>query len=152
MSAVAAGSGWTGTVFADLSGLADNNRMSFRKLVKLAQIIAADQPFLLTVKGTLSRGLTITGVKARTQSVTHTINPNGAVKFPEFLAGKTGTTGVAGAGGVVIWTNPDGSRHVTGVLGSTPGPASPTCGPSWTTSLSPAADVASSSAVRHLSR
>lgn len=109
---------WAGAVIADPSGLDDNSRLTVRHLAHILRIIAATDPFALTVMGTHNYTITVTGANARTIPLAHTIDPNGAVKLPEFVAGKTGTTPGAGAGAVILWNHPDGTRHVTAIHGA----------------------------------
>lgn len=115
-------------VFADPFGLDQGNLMSADDLARLMVAFAGD-PFLVTVGGTLSHMLTITGANARTYSVTHTINPSGTVLLPEFIAGKTGTvtyvdTSLNSGGCIaVLWEAPTGERRVTSILGSAADPA-----------------------------
>lgn len=85
-------------------------------------------PFLVTVAGTYQHEMTITGGNARQYMVTHTINPDGEVPFPEFICGKTGTTMYEGpdeplsSGGccTMLWESPSGVRRISTVLGSFP--------------------------------
>jgi D-alanyl-D-alanine carboxypeptidase len=77
-----------------------------------------DDAFLKTVMGTLSRLITITGVNARTYTVTHQINPAGATLLPEFVAGKTGFTTDAGYCVIILWATPDGQDRISAVMNS----------------------------------
>lgn len=129
MNAKSAAIGLPTAVFADSFGLALGNLMSATDLAMCMAAVAAD-PLLLTVAGTMTRGLTVTGPNARTQNITHTVQPNinpaGPVPIPEFIAGKTGTVTFSGgdaqynSGGCLgmLWETPTGAKRVTVVLGS----------------------------------
>ena len=129
MGAKAAELGMATATFGDPFGADLANQMSASDLAT-AMVALSGHPLLVTVAGTMSRGLTITGPNARTQTVTHTVQANiapaGPVPMPEFIAGKTGTMFYGGgnsqhdSGGclVVLWEAPSGSRRVTVVLGS----------------------------------
>ncbi|MFV7424024.1 serine hydrolase [Stenotrophomonas geniculata] len=99
-------------------GVDSNSRLTARQATQLMVMAMAD-PFLLDVMGTLSRLVTISGVNARTYSVVHTINPDGSVKFPEFVCGKTGSyASVAEYCLVMAWAKPAGGYGVVSVLRS----------------------------------
>lgn len=124
MNTKAAALGMTTAVFVSPSGVADAQRMSPNDL-SLAMLAFSAVSYLVTVSGTLSRTLTITGVNARSYAVNHTINPDGAVKFPEFICGKTGTyvnssdpSLNSGACLVMLWQKAPGVRRVSVVMGS----------------------------------
>lgn len=114
MDEVADTFGWTGHIFTDAWGLSTSNRMTARMLCEL--MLGADA-FMVAVMGTLSHLMTITGANARTYTVNHTVDPDGQVKFPEFVGAKTGTTSVANV--VMLWDH-GGVRHATAVMGATP--------------------------------
>lgn len=115
--------------FGDPFGMELANQMSASDLAA-AMVALSGHPLLVTVAGTMSRGLTITGANARTQTVTHTVQakiaPAGPVPMPEFIAGKTGSVSYGGgssqhdSGGclAVLWETPTGAKRVTVVLGS----------------------------------
>lgn len=109
--------GLTDTVWADTTGGSAINSITMRQVCELVRHIDANDKWLRTVMGTLDYTITITGTNARTINVSHTIDPTGTVKLPEFVAGKTGTTDSAGACVVTLWDD-DGGRYVSGVMGS----------------------------------
>lgn len=129
MNARASSMGLTTAVFGDSFGFSLQNAISAADLAAV-MIAVADAPLLLTVAGTMSRGLTITGANARTQTVVHTVQasiaPVGPIPMPEFVAAKTGTVFYSGAdaqydsGGCVamLWVTPSGAKRVSVVLGS----------------------------------
>lgn len=110
--------GWTGHNFNDTSGNDDGNQMSARQLAQLGIAVSEDET-LVSICGALTHDVVISGGPSpRNIPVVHTIDPNGVVKFPEFVAGKTGTTTAAGACLILIWDHPDGTRQATAILGS----------------------------------
>lgn len=128
MNAKATAIGLPTAVYADAYGIDQGNLMSATDLASL-MVKFADDPFLVSVGGTLSRTLTVAGVNARTYTVSHTINPNGSVLLPEFIAGKTGSvtysdtslnTGICVA---ILWQSPSGKKRVTTILGAAANPA-----------------------------
>lgn len=100
-------------------GVDTTSRLSARNAAQLLQLAASD-PFLRTVMGTLTRLMTITGVNARTYTINHTINPagsSGVPAFPEFVCGKTGSYGgVAQYAVTMIWNKPGGGEVCSVVL------------------------------------
>lgn len=89
--------------------------LSARHVVDLFRRVRADDE-LHPIPATLSHVLQIVaGPNPRSITIGHTIDPDGPVPLPEFVAGKTGT-----AGGrqhvVVAWQHPDGTEHVTAIL------------------------------------
>lgn len=127
MNAKAAAIGMATAVLADPAGTSSSNLMSADDLAK-AMVAYAGAPYLVTVGGTLTHSMTITGGNARTYNVTHTINPNGTVLLPEFICGKTGTVTFGdptlNSGGciAVLWQSPSGVKRVTSILGAQPDP------------------------------
>lgn len=125
MNAKAATLGLPTAVFVDSFGLSSSNLMSATDLSLLMLEFAADA-YLVGVGGTYTRGLVISGPNARTENVTHTINPSGAVPFPEFLCGKTGTVTYGDpaldSGGccAMLWQSPSGVRRISAVMGANP--------------------------------
>lgn len=122
MNAKASALGMATAVFTDAYGVDIGNTMSARDLAALMRAYA-QVPFLVTVAGTYQRVATITGPNARTPTWTHTINPDGTVKLPEFICGKTGTVTYggdpsqnSGACIAVLWRLPGGGLRVTGIL------------------------------------
>lgn len=115
----------TTAVFTDSYGLAAGNRMSPEDAAKLMFAYASDA-LLKTIAGTTSRLITITGPNARTYTVNHTIDPDGAVPFPEFICGKTGTVTsidpaeTSGGCCAMLWESPNGVRRVSVVMGADP--------------------------------
>ncbi len=115
--------GMSTAVFADSFGLDIGNTMSATDLSTLMRSYAM-HPLLVTVAGTYQHTATITGPNARSPTWTHTINPDGTVKFPEFICGKTGTVTYdppnenqnSGACISVLWRLPSGSLRVTSIL------------------------------------
>src|SRR5699024_11167317 len=91
MNVTASGWGWTGAELGTPSGYPDTiSTMNSKHLVDmLRQIAVADSP-LIGVAGTRSWQASVGGPNARTVTYTNTTNPDGAVKFPEYLAAKTG--------------------------------------------------------------
>lgn len=116
MRAVAETRGWTGAVIDTAHGLGNVNRLSTAHLVDLLYMISNDA-FLVEVMGSSTRDIQITGTNARTQTITHTINPRGAVEIPEFVAGKTGTLGTHTCL-AMLWEQ-DGVMHAAALMGST---------------------------------
>ncbi|MDH2180125.1 serine hydrolase [Stenotrophomonas sp. GD03654] len=118
MNSLLSGLAMEGAVAFSTHGVDTDSRLTARQAARLMVEAMAD-PFLLTVMGTLSHVVTITGVNARTYSIVHTINPDGDVKFPEFLCGKTGSyASVAEYCLVMGWSKPDGGHGVVCVLRS----------------------------------
>lgn len=107
--------GWVGHGFVEPTGAYAGNRCSARQMCELMHHIDATDPVLRDIMGTLTRTITITGPNARTIDLTHTINPDGAVKFPEFVAGKTGSGEIAGACVFILWDGDDGC-YATGLM------------------------------------
>lgn len=119
MNATCAALGWVGATFHDPCGIHLDNRVSVHQLVSLMRDIYLNDKWLLGVMGTLTKGLTITGPDPRTNTVTLTIDPDGATKLPEFLAGKTGTLGeYSGECVITAWTHSNGEVYFTGILGA----------------------------------
>lgn len=124
MASKATALGMTTAVFVSPSGIGNAQRMSAKDLSS-AMVALSAVPYLVEVAGTLTRTLTITGANARTYAVTHTIDPDGAVKFPEFVSGKTGTytapgdpANSSGACVVMLWQKAPGVRRISVVMGS----------------------------------
>lgn len=128
MNAKAASLGLPTAIFADPAGTDSANLMSAIDLAVLMSVYA-EHSYLVTVSGTLSKTLTVTGVNARSYIVNHTINPAGQVLIPEFICGKTGTVTYGdpslNSGGclAVLWQAPNGQRRVTVLLGAADDPA-----------------------------
>lgn len=118
--------GWApGFAFAGPSGHPNQSgRVSARQVVDLWRRSVADYPDYRDVAGTLTHQAQVTGPNARTLSLTHTINPNGSVPFPEFISGKTGS--VAGSNparsAVYYWSDPDSGDGRVSVILATPSP------------------------------
>lgn len=122
------------SVFVDSFGGGIGTLMTASDIAKLMLAFAEDA-LLVTIGGTMTRGLTITGPNARTQNVTHTVDgivtSGGTVPIPEFICGKTGTVTYSGgnaiynSGGclVILWESPTGKRRVSVVLGAASDPA-----------------------------
>lgn len=127
MNAKAADLGMSSSAFYTPSGMGDGQRMSARDLATLMRAYS-DDPYLVEVAGTMSRILTITGQNARTYGVSHTIDPDGEIKFPEYICGKTGSY-FSGAGSeydsgscvAILWEKSPGVRRVTIVMGAATG-------------------------------
>ena len=113
--------GWTGYVFDDPTGLSADNRLTVRQLVTLLAFEVST--WQANASGTLSRTIEVVdGPDPRTITIDHTIDPDGSVKFPEFDAGKTGTTSAAGECVIMRWVNDaDGELYCSGVLDSDSG-------------------------------
>lgn len=117
MNSVASSYGMSTAVFYDPYGGNVLQRMSPTDLAILMQQYIQDD-YLVTVSGTYQHTMTITGANARAYTVTHTINPNGTIKFPEFICGKTGTTDEAGSCLVMLWRAPSGAKRIAVVMQS----------------------------------
>lgn len=111
---------WQGAVFSSSAGWPDTtSRLSARQLCQLA--LAWDD-YAVSVAGTYRHTATITGPNARTVTLTNSINPTGAVPFPEFVAGKTGMLSGSYmiANLFMLWDDDQGARHATTVLHAWP--------------------------------
>lgn len=120
MGRKAAQMGLAGAVFETPHGASDTlSRLTPRHVGYLLQECGKDS-LLRSVMGSLSRLITIYGPNARTYTVVHTINPDGATKIPEFVYGKTGTNVGAGAGYCVamVCNAPNGIELRIVVMGS----------------------------------
>ena len=121
MNAKASAIGLPTAVFADPFGADIGNTMSALDLSGLMRAYA-QKPLLVTIAGTYQRVGTITGPNARTPTWTHTINPDGTVKLPEFVCGKTGTATYgdpsqnSGACISILWRLPNGGLRVSSIL------------------------------------
>ncbi|MFI8590100.1 hypothetical protein [Dietzia maris] len=110
--------GWSGTAIDTVNGdtIALNNRISPRQLCQLA--LALDD-YSVTVSGTWSHTVAVTGPNARTINLVHTFDKDGEVPFPEVIAVKTGTLNgdplIACV--VMLWVD-DNGRHATAVMES----------------------------------
>lgn len=125
MNTRAAQIGMTDTIFNDAAGIAPGGRSTAEDLAKL-MLVYVENALLVTIAGTRQREITISGPNARTYTVTHTINPDGEVKLPEFICGKTGTVTSSipedNSGGccVLYWGAPNGEKRVSVVLYADP--------------------------------
>ncbi|MDP9991955.1 D-alanyl-D-alanine carboxypeptidase [Variovorax boronicumulans] len=116
MNTQAAALGLATALFYDAYGLDSAQRMSPSDVSTLMLAFITDS-FLLTVAGTYTHTMVITGANARSYSVTNTIDPAGAVPFPEYIAGKTGTTVDAGPCVVMLWElSSGGPRRISVVM------------------------------------
>lgn len=119
MNAKLASLSMTGAIAGSTHGVDTTTRLSARYAAQLLKLAASD-PFLKTVMGTLSHLMTITGVNARTYTVVHTIKPaggSGVPAFPEFVCGKSGSyEGVAQYAVTMIWNKPGGGEACSVVL------------------------------------
>lgn len=118
MAAKATALGLTGVIADTPHGFDTASRMTAQQSVVIFNACLGDA-FLKTVMGTLSRLITITGVNARTYTVTHQINPAGATLLPEFVAGKTGYSTDAGYCVIILWQTPNGQDRISAVMNST---------------------------------
>ena len=85
-------------------------------LVKLVICVYKTSSIITEIWGKLSCDITITGVNARTYTVTHTINQTARQTIPEFKGGKTGSGDKYG-GWAFIWLNPnDNELYATALL------------------------------------
>lgn len=113
--------GWSGHVVDNPSGLGSVNRLSASMLVQL-MFEAGENATTRALMGDAERTITITGPNARTQTVHHSVERDGEVRFPEMAAAKSGT--LYGTGGfshaclVMLWEKPDGTYAVSALLGS----------------------------------
>lgn len=117
MNSLAASLGATNSNFFEPAGLSSSGRSTANDLARIAAAYNADA-ILATVAGTLQRQMTIYGPNDRTYTVQHSIDPDGAVKIPEFAWGKTGT--LNGYGSVVIAWDHGGERYITSILRASP--------------------------------
>lgn len=118
MAAKATALGLSGVIAETPHGFDTDSRMTAQQAVVIFGE-CLDDAFLKTVMGTLSRLITITGVNARTYTVTHQINPSGPTLLPEFVAGKTGYSTDAGYCVIILWETPDGQDRISAVMDST---------------------------------
>lgn len=115
--------GFNDAIAGSTHGVDINTRLSALHVATLMRIAASDA-FLKTVMGTLSRNVTITGVNARTYTITHTINPVGSGNspaIPEFVCGKSGgyvSSGIASYSLAIIWKTPANREICSVVIGS----------------------------------
>lgn len=124
MNQKAAALSMSSAVFVDASGLDSGNAMNVADLSTM-MISAARVPFLASVSGTLQYTAAISGPNARSVNWTHTINPDGVVKFPEFVCGKTGSTTYdfnpslnSGSCVSMVWRLPTGGLRVSSIMGA----------------------------------
>lgn len=117
MNAKSADLGMTASVFYDVFGADERQRMSPSDAAKLTMAYATDST-IAAIAGTLQHAIVVAGVNARNYSVTHTIDPDGAVKLPEFVFGKTGTTPEAGPCLALFWQSPSGVKRASVVMGA----------------------------------
>jgi D-alanyl-D-alanine carboxypeptidase (penicillin-binding protein 5/6) len=127
MNTKAASLGMSTANFVTPSGMGDAQRMSANDLALLMGAFSQNS-YLVEVAGTMTHAITITGTNARTYNVSHTIDPDGTVKFPEFICGKTGiyTSGSnpandSGACLVMLWEKSPGVRMISAVMGAATG-------------------------------
>ena len=110
--------GWTGHNFQEPSGLSNQNRLSANQIAELMLRCHDEDPVLTGIMGSMTRQVNIVGANARTVVAVHTIDPLGEVKYPEWIAGKTGA--LNGVGNVAILVNEGGETRCVVTLRSTP--------------------------------
>lgn len=114
--------GFSGHVVVNAWGGGTSNRLSPQQLATLLRHIQTADPWLFSVAGALTKTISVTGGRTADIDIAHTIDPEGAVLLPEFLAGKTGTNGTAPSSSssiVMAWRNPNDERtHITAVMDS----------------------------------
>ena len=117
MNAHADAAGWSSAVFNDTSGLDSTNRLSARDAASLLQATLEDAT-LTEIMGAMTHQISLGGPNARVIEAIHTIDKDGAVSFPNFLSGKTGTLG--GVGNIAIATRSGGVTKRVVTLRVTP--------------------------------
>lgn len=88
--------GWTGAIWVNPTGLGTTtNKTSVDYMIDLMYKVATDT-FLVECMGRQSHQVEVEGPNARSFEIRHTVNSDGAVKFPDMVAAKSGTiTGTA---------------------------------------------------------
>lgn len=118
MNAQGSSWGWSGHNFRSASGISPTtSQMSPTQVSDLLWRVLDDRSHLMQIMGTRSYNATVFGSNSRTISLTHTINPDGEIKIPEFLFGKTGSGGSPAVGNVgIIWENPENNQRFASVV------------------------------------
>ena len=116
--------GMTQSYFADTSGFSINTVSTALDLSKL-MVEFSKNSILVTISGTMTYAITVTGSNARSIPIEHTVSPH-LSRFPEFICAKTGTVSFGSgyerydSGGclVVLWKLPSNEKRVSVILGS----------------------------------
>lgn len=124
MNAKANTLGMTNSNFEDPAGIDPFTVSTAVDLYKL-MLEFMRNPILVTISGTMTYSLTITGANARPVIVEHTVKPH-ISRFPELICAKTGTAFFSGelaqrnSGGclVALWELPNKEKRISVVLGS----------------------------------
>lgn len=117
MTAQATALGFSGHVVADAAGIDTSDRLSAGQCNVLAATLEGDA-FFITVAGTYTHTIVITGANARSYVVTNLFNPaSGTDPFPEHVASKYGWTTSAGYCLTLIWDTPANGRRISTVMG-----------------------------------
>lgn len=127
MNARAIAWGASTAIFYDSGGSSDNNRLSPRHVALVTRRLAQDS-FLLTVAGTLSRSVTTLNGSPRTFTGYNLFDPSGLTQpdprvvtgqaFPEHVASKYGITAAAGFCLTLVWETVQTGRQITVVMGN----------------------------------
>lgn len=119
MTAAGTALGFTGHVCGDAAGIDSTDRLSPEQCSTLMVALSADS-FFMTAASTYTHTMVITGVNARSYSVTNLFNPSsGTNPFSEHLASKYGQTAAAGYCLTLLWQTAGTSAHrVTTVMGA----------------------------------
>lgn len=88
---------WEGAIWYDPAGLDTRNRVTARQVADLMLRVAAEDPKLVEIMGAQTHTVAVHGASARELKIKHTIDKDGPVAFPEWLAGKTGTLQTLGS-------------------------------------------------------
>ena len=116
MNAAAVNWWGAGRVFTTPSGLGNDNQVTVNDLVDLMYRAAPDS-FLVGCMGSRTYRVDVTGPNARTIEAVHTVDPEGAVKFPDMVAAKSGTLG-SHTCLVMLYRNSNGSMGAAALMGS----------------------------------
>lgn len=117
MEAVGDALGWTGHVATSAYGGGGGDRLSAWQLCDLIRHVHATDPWLYGVAGKQAHTLHVSGARIALVNIRHTVDPNGAVKFPEFEAAKSGT-GNANQQHVVMGWMFEGQRYFSSIVNS----------------------------------
>ena len=122
MNTTVAGWGWEGVNIGSPSGYPDSTSyITAKQLVDIGRHVYLAGSPIIEVAGTMHHESTvISGPNPRVIAYDNTFNRDGAVKFPEHIAGKTGSWTEGHGNLVCIWRHPDGTVHTTGILWSIP--------------------------------
>lgn len=118
MQAVATDWWGAGRVFVNPTGLGSTNQVAASDLVDL-MYRASDDPFLVECMGAESYTVNVDGPNARTLNAVHSVQRDGAVKFPDMVAAKSGTLS-GHACLVMLYRLSTGGYGAAALLGSNP--------------------------------